>query len=79
MAKLWANEAARVFHDRLTDEADREWFVDLAMDLLSREFRATIDRDDIFGESKVMVGDLLRLDAPKKLYEVITDQKKLYK
>jgi dynein heavy chain len=26
-----------------------------------------------------MVGDLLRLDAPKKLYEVIADQKKLYK
>ena len=68
-----------VFQDRLTDDADREWFVDLAMDLLSREFRSSIDRDDIFGESKVMVGDLLHLDAPKKLYEVITDQKKLYK
>jgi dynein heavy chain len=79
MAKLWANEAARVFHDRLTDDADREWFVDLAMDLLSREFRSSMERDDLFGASKVMVGDLLRLDAPKKLYEVIADQKKLYK
>lgn len=79
MAKLWLNETARVFHDRLIDDNDRDWFIDLAMDLMSREFRSSIDKDEVFGSSRVMVGDILKLDAPKKLYEVIADQKKLHK
>ena len=66
-----------MFHDRLVDETDREWFIDLIMDLASREFRSSIERDDVFGENKVMVGDLLKLDAPKRLYEVIAEKKKL--
>lgn len=73
MAKLWLNETARVFHDRLIDDIDREWFINLAMDLMSREFRSNIDVDEVFGSSRVMVGDILKLDAPKKLYEVIVD------
>ena len=67
------NEVTRVFHDRLVDETDREWFIDLIMDLSSREFRSSIEREECFGESKIMVGDLLKLDAPKKLYEVINE------
>jgi dynein heavy chain len=73
MAKLWLNETARVFHDRLIDDTDREWFIELAMDLMSREFRSSIDRDELFGTTRVLVGDILKLDAPKKLYEVISD------
>jgi dynein heavy chain len=73
MAKLWLNETARVFHDRLIDDVDREWFITLAMDLMSREFRSAIDVDEVFGSQRVMVGDILKLDAPKKLYEVIVD------
>jgi dynein heavy chain len=49
------------------------------MDLSNREFRSSIERDDVFGESKIMVGDLLKLDAPKKLYEVMNEKKKLHK
>jgi dynein heavy chain len=79
MAKLWLNETARVFHDRLIDDTDREWFIELAMDLMSREFRSSIDRDEVFGSGRVLVGDILKLDAPKKLYEVIGDPKKLHK
>jgi dynein heavy chain, axonemal len=79
MAKLWLNETARVFHDRLIDDIDREWFIELAMDLMSREFRSSIDRDEVFGTGRVLVGDILKLDAPKKLYEVISDTKKLHK
>lgn len=79
MAKLWLNETARVFHDRLIDDTDRDWFIDLALDLMQREFRCNTERDEVFGEKRVMVGDILKLDAPKKLYEVITDQKKLHK
>jgi len=73
MAKLWLNECARVFHDRLIDDTDRDWFIDLAMDLMQREFRSNIDRDQVFGTDRLMVGDILKLDAPKKLYEVIVD------
>jgi len=76
--KLWVNEACRVFQDRLTDEEDREWFVNEIMELLSRTFKCNIEKDDIFGSTKVKFGDILKIDAGR-VYEEIRDQSKLIK
>ena len=38
-----------------------------------------MDHDEIFVREKIMFGDLLKLDAPVKLYEEIKDKVKLVK
>lgn len=69
--RLWINETYRVFGDRLINTEDTTWFVDLMMELLNSSFRLTQTRDELFGETKVMFGDILKLDANTRLYEEI--------
>lgn len=38
IVKLWIHEVSRVFHDRLINDEDREWFQDLIVELLARHF-----------------------------------------
>jgi len=38
-ARLWIHEVSRVFHDRLINTDDRQWFYDLIMELMSRHFK----------------------------------------
>jgi dynein heavy chain len=38
-----------------------------------------VEHDDMFVKDKIMFGDLLKLDAPVKLYEEIKDKAKLTK
>ena len=49
------------------------------MDMVKGAFRVNLEADDLFGKSKVMFGDLLKLEAPVKLYEEIKDPAKLKK
>jgi dynein heavy chain len=77
--KLWVNESFRVFFDRLTDDNDREWFKDLIIDLLSKNFKQSAEKQDYFVDNKIMYGDLLKLDSPVQLYENIIDKQKLLK
>jgi hypothetical protein len=44
MSMLWLNEMSRVFHDRLIDEDDKEWFRDQAMELLNKAFRMNFEK-----------------------------------
>ena len=69
--KLFVNESFRVFYDRLINEADRQWFKELILDLLSKNFKMSPDADDIFVHNKIMYGDLLKLDSPVQYYECI--------
>lgn len=77
--KLWVNECMRVFHDRLINDEDREWFIENIMDSVRGAWRVPVEKDEMFGSSKVMFGDLLKLEAPVKLYEEIKDPNKLKK
>jgi dynein heavy chain len=79
MAKLWVNESQRVFYDRLINNEDKLWFTKLIIELLNRCFRINFEHDTIFVKEKIMFGDLLKLDAPIKLYEEIKDKNKLNK
>ena len=78
-AKLWINESLRVFYDRLINDEDKLWFTTLIMELLNRNFRMSFEKDEIFNKEKIMFADLLKLDAPVKLYEEIKDKNKLLK
>ena len=79
MAKLWINESLRVFYDRLINEEDRTWFKDLIIELTQRNFRMSFKAEEIFETEKIMFGDVLKLDAPVKLYEEIKEKSKLLK
>ena len=79
MARLWINESQRVFYDRLINNEDKKWFTTLVIDLISKNFRMNMDHAIVFGSDKIMFGDLLKLDAPIRLYEEIKDKNKLMK
>ena len=79
MQKCWVHEVSRVFADRLINDEDNKWFHNLTIDLMSRSFRCALEFDDLFGENKVIMSDILKIDAPVRLYEHITDRAKLMK
>lgn len=76
VAKLWVHEASRIFHDRLINDKDKEWFQDKIMELLSRHIKAKFEKDVIFGKKKILFSDILRLELDKR-YENISAMDKL--
>jgi len=41
VSQLWIHEVSRVFHDRLINDEDREWFYNKIIELLGRHFSKT--------------------------------------
>jgi dynein heavy chain len=73
-----------VFQDRLIDETDRDFFKDLAMELLARKFKETkLVREELFStdlaanRQKVTFSMILKCDYDERLYERVTDPAKL--
>ena len=68
-----------MFHDRLIDEKDRDFFKDLSMELLSRKFKENkLTKEDLFSTSradkrqKVTFSMILKCDyeeRAERLYE----------
>lgn len=71
--RLWANEISRIFHDRLINDQDKRWFNELLCELVNNGFRIKVEYNELFVTNKPRWGDLLKLDAPVKLYEEIKD------
>lgn len=46
--KLWLHECQRVFHDRLIDDTDRQFFKDLAVELLRTRFKENWSQEELF-------------------------------
>jgi len=77
--RLWTNEVTRVFCDRLINKDDEQWFYNLVLDLLNKNFRSALTFDDLFGERKVMWSDVFKIDSTQRLYEELRDPIKLKK
>ena len=75
--RLWVNECCRVFHDRLINMDDTQWFRDLTMDLISKNFKQSPEKEELF--SNLRFGDLLKLGGGAPLYEYMSDKPKLLK
>lgn len=75
--RLWVNECMRVFYDRLINKHDTDWLEELLLELVSKNFKMSPEREELFG--KLMFGDLLKLDTPSQPYECINDKGKLLK
>jgi dynein heavy chain len=75
----------RVFHDRLINEADRQFFKDLAQELLKTKFKETWSQEELFttdhaqNRLKVTFSMILKCDYEEKLYEQNEDPRRLVK
>ncbi|CAM6082178.1 unnamed protein product [Calypogeia fissa] len=83
--RLWAHEVLRVFYDRLVDDHDREWLLNLIKELTKKYFKQNFD--DLFshlvtGNSSVVTqfelrrcffGDFVIEDPDNRLYNEIVD------
>ncbi|KAI8927547.1 dynein heavy chain and region D6 of dynein motor-domain-containing protein [Entophlyctis helioformis] len=89
MLRLWCHEVYRVFYDRLTDEADRNWFFNSVKEISARNFN--IRFDEVFGhldsnkDGKVddddlrslMFGDYILPDAATRIYDEVVNVAKI--
>lgn len=73
------HEVSRVFHDRLINDEDRDWFYEMIIELIGRYFKGGWDKSELFIENRILFSDILRLDSPNREYEEIVDHKKLLK
>jgi dynein heavy chain len=74
-----------VFHDRLIDSNDRQFFMDLSLELIRTKFKENWTKEELFetdpeqGKMKVTFSMILKCDLEEKLYEQIQDPRRLQK
>ena len=64
--RLWYHENCRVFQDRLVNDEDRKWFVDLIRDKMASGFETSMD--DVVKDSTMIYGDFMVPSAENKIY-----------
>jgi dynein heavy chain len=71
MMKLWIHECSRIFHDRLINNEDKEWFGKVMEELLVRNFKSKATYEEIFVNNKIFFSDVIRRDSGSDEYEEI--------
>ena len=64
--RLWYHENCRVFQDRLVNDEDRKWFVDLIRDKMASGFEMAMN--DVVKDSTMIYGDFMVPSAENKIY-----------
>jgi dynein heavy chain len=59
MIKLWVHECFRVFHDRLVDDKDRQWFKNLIVDRLAAQFGVSWSKLYKGAQNPTIFGDFM--------------------
>ena len=74
MALLFAHEATRVFHDRLVEEEDRQFFYQVLLEKMDQCIRCKIPVDTLTKKTLIF-GDFANLNNPKadRVYRHIKD------
>jgi len=70
--RLWVHENMRCFYDRLTSDTDRSYFTEqVMMDVVKREFNASLTHAELFEKDPIIWGDFLKfgLTAEERRYE----------
>ena len=80
LLRLWIHESTRVFHDRLINEEDKEWFRDKVAELIKKGSVKSdpeiFEKEKIFGENKIRFSGIM-FPGIEDMYEDIKDGKKL--
>ena len=64
MTLLFAHEATRVFHDRLVEKEDRQFFFDVLMEKMDHCIRCKVPVDSL-AKKTLIFGDFADLNNPK--------------
>lgn len=64
--RLWLHEMLRVFYDRLTEDSDREWFINYLSTLPPKCFNTEFD--DLLSHLKGPMGDSISMAEMRKLF-----------
>uniref|UniRef100_A0A7S2SR52 AAA+ ATPase domain-containing protein n=1 Tax=Mucochytrium quahogii TaxID=96639 RepID=A0A7S2SR52_9STRA len=79
-ALLFMHESMRVFHDRLINYEDKEWFTQLLIELATRELKLQMTHEELFeSDWPITFCDFLRpgVAADERVYELAKDQGKM--
>ncbi|KAG5457288.1 MAG: dynein heavy chain, N-terminal region 2-domain-containing protein, partial [Olpidium bornovanus] len=78
IVKVFCHESSRVFHDRLIDEPDRQYFNKLLSEVVEKNFAVAIAKD-MFTQKPIMFGDFMKRGVPpeERVYVELSDVKAL--
>lgn len=71
MLRIWFHENCRIYHDRLINDEDRRWFVELLIEKIRAEFEE--DPEEILGHERLLFADFLNPNIDPRPYIQITD------
>ncbi|PVD36438.1 hypothetical protein C0Q70_03422 [Pomacea canaliculata] len=76
--KLFVHEAQRVFHDRLINSEDKQFFHEIMAEMASKHFGETVDAET-FVTRPIIFGDFMKMGASEqdRMYEELTDMNKV--
>lgn len=77
ITRLWIHECMRVFSDRLVDNHDKSWFLDLVKKTMNKQLG--VNWGDVVTQEPILYGDFTTPGADPKLYTEIKDMRKLVK
>lgn len=79
LIKLWSHENLRVFHDRLINNEDKKYLMEMMHQLLRARFSISDSYEEYFEGNPIMFGDYLRLGTERedRVYEEVKDMDKL--
>ena len=66
----------RVFQDRLVNDEDRKWFINVMKDKMIKEF--SVQYEDVVNTTPLVYGDFMIPNAENKIYAQVTDYDKVF-
>ena len=75
MLRLWCHESQRVFQDRLINDEDRNWFIDLIKEKMKTNFEVKFE--DVVTQEPLLYGDFMVPNVENKQYIEIDDHTKV--
>ena len=81
LTKLWAHENLRVFHDRLINDEDKKWLMEMMHQMLRGRFSVSETYEEYFEADPIMFGDYLKIgcDREDRVYEECREMEKVKK
>ena len=73
LVKLWYHESCRVFQDRLINDEDRNWFLNLLKTKMKNNFN--LEYSEVVKNEPVMYVDFMIPNADPRVYAEISDFK----